>query len=371
MDTEWGDENADNTEITSQEKQSRRRKHSHAVFEVPAETVVVSRMAQEPDTGLETLRPQKWDEYPGQDDVVKRLKVYTEAARLRGQMLDHCLFYGPPGLGKTTLAGIVAHTMGCEIKVTSGPVIERAADIMGLLAGIEANTFLFIDEIHRLPSNVEEVLYSAMEDRRIDILIGQGPSARTVKLDLPAFTLVGATTRPGALSAPLRHRFGISEHLDYYKPESLKVILLRSGRILQADIEDDAALALAQRSRGTPRIANQLLRRVSDFALVAKKSKVDLEMVDTALTQLGIDSVGLARMDREILRIMRDRHDGGPVGLDAVAAALNEDRSTLEDVYEPFLVYRGFVVRSPRGRMLSSAGASHLLQCEKKFGKDF
>jgi Holliday junction DNA helicase RuvB len=371
MNLEWDEENEDSTQLTGSEKKSRRRKNSHAVFENPPETVVVSRMAQEPDTGMESLRPQKWDEYPGQDNVVKRLKVYTKAAKMRGQMLDHCLFYGPPGLGKTTLAGIIAHAMGCEMKVTSGPVIERAADIMGLLAGIEANTFLFIDEIHRLPSNVEEVLYSAMEDRRIDILIGQGPSARTVKLDLPAFTLVGATTRPGALSAPLRHRFGISEHLDYYTPESLKVILRRSGRILQTEIEDNAALALAQRSRGTPRIANQLLRRVSDFALVAGKPKVDLDMVDSALTQLGIDSVGLARMDREILRIMRDRHDGGPVGLEAVAAALNEDRSTLEDVYEPFLVYRGFVVRSPRGRMLSNAGSSHLSHCEKKFGANF
>jgi Holliday junction DNA helicase RuvB len=348
-----------------------RKKSSHAVFEEEHETVVVSRLAQEPEAGLESLRPQSWDDYPGQDDVVNRLKVYTEAARLRGQMLDHCLFYGPPGLGKTTIAGIVAHAMGCEMKVTSGPVIERAADIMGLLAGIEPNTFLFVDEIHRLPSNVEEVLYSAMEDRRIDILIGQGPSARTVKLDLPPFTLVGATTRPGALSAPLRHRFGIAEHLDYYKPEALKRILKRSGRILHAEIDDAAALSLAERSRGTPRIANQLLRRVADFALVARKTVVDTGAVDSALTQLGIDRAGLARMDREILRIMRDRHDGGPVGLEAVAAALNEDRSTLEDVYEPFLVYLGYIIRSPRGRMLSNAGIAHLAECEKKFGASF
>jgi Holliday junction DNA helicase RuvB len=290
---------------------------------------------------------------------------------MRGRMLDHCLFYGPPGLGKTTLAGIVAHAMKCEMKVTSGPVIERAADIMGLLAGMEPNTFLFIDEIHRLPSNVEEVLYSAMEDRRIDILIGQGPSARTVKLDLPPFTLVGATTRPGALSAPLRHRFGISEHLDYYSPAALKTILKRSARILQTNLADDAALSLAERSRGTPRIANQLLRRVIDFALVDGKPVVDLEAINKALTQLGIDTTGLARMDREILRIMRDRHDGGPVGLEAVAAALNEERSTLEDVHEPYLVYRGFVVRSQRGRVLSHAGLQHLADCEKTYGKDF
>jgi Holliday junction DNA helicase RuvB len=352
-------------------KKKSRKQNTHATFQEEPETVVVSRLAQENEQGAESLRPMDWENYPGQDDVVKRLKVYTEAAKMRGRMLDHCLFYGPPGLGKTTLAGIVAHAMGCEMKVTSGPVIERAADIMGLLAGMEPNTFLFIDEIHRLPSNVEEVLYSAMEDRRIDILIGQGPSARTVKLDLPPFTLVGATTRPGALSAPLRHRFGISEHLDYYSPTALKTILKRSARILQTVIADDAALSLAERSRGTPRIANQLLRRVIDFALVDGKSVVDLETVNKALTQLGIDTTGLARMDREILRIMRDRHDGGPVGLEAVAAALNEERSTLEDVHEPYLVYRGFVVRSQRGRMLSQTGLQHLANCEKTFGKNF
>ncbi len=359
----------ENSESGTQKR--RRKQSSHAVFEEEPETVVVSRLAQETEPGAESLRPQNWTDYPGQEDVVGRLKVYTEAAKIRGRMLDHCLFYGPPGLGKTTIAGIVAHAMGCEMKVTSGPVIERAADIMGLLAGMEPNTFLFIDEIHRLPSNVEEVLYSAMEDRRIDILIGQGPAARTVKLDLPPFTLVGATTRPGSLSAPLRHRFGISEHLDYYSPQSLKVILKRSARILQTSIADDAALSLAERSRGTPRIANQLLRRVTDFALVDAKEIVDSETVNKALTQLGIDTVGLARMDREILRIMRDRHDGGPVGLEAVAAALNEERSTLEDVHEPYLVYRGFIVRSQRGRVLSHSGLQHLAECEKLFHPEF
>jgi Holliday junction DNA helicase RuvB len=344
---------------------------THAVFSDDTEPMVVSRLATEGENGAEELRPRSFADYPGQEDVCRRLKVYTEAARLRGKMLDHCLFYGPPGLGKTTLAGIIAHEMGCEMKVTSGPVIERAADIMGLLAGMEPNTILFIDEIHRLPANVEEVLYSAMEDRRIDILIGQGPSARTVKIDLPAFTLIGATTRPGALSAPLRHRFGIVEHLDYYSPTALQSIVLRSARILQVELDAAAALALAGRSRGTPRIANQLLRRVADFALVGGATLVTAPIIAGSLAELQIDDLGLARMDREILRIMRDRHGGGPVGLEAVAAALNEERSTLEDVYEPYLVYRGLVVRSARGRLLSAAGAAHLGEVEQRYGAEF
>jgi Holliday junction DNA helicase RuvB len=306
------------------------------------------------------LRPKNFDEYPGQERVCENLKVYTQAAKLRGKMLDHCLFHGPPGLGKTTLAGIVAETMGYQIKVTSGPVIERAADLMGILASIESKTILFIDEIHRLPSNVEEILYSAMEDMRLDILIGQGPTARTVKFDLPPFCIIGATTKAGAISAPLRDRFGIQEHLDFYSPESLTKILMRSAKIMNAQLENEAAFLLSTRCRGTPRIANQLLKRILDFALVSNKISIDCDVVNLALKRLGVDSEGLCIMDRDFLKIMKDRYQGGPVGLDAIAAALNEEKSTLEDVYEPYLVYRGFVLRTARGRMLSDLGKKHL-----------
>ena len=306
------------------------------------------------------LRPKNFDEYPGQERVCENLKVYTQAAKLRGKMLDHCLFHGPPGLGKTTLAGIVAETMGYQIKVTSGPVIERAADLMGILASIESKTILFIDEIHRLPSNVEEILYSAMEDMRLDILIGQGPTARTVKFDLPPFCIIGATTKAGAISAPLRDRFGIQEHLDFYSPESLTKILMRSAKIMNAQLENEAAFLLSTRCRGTPRIANQLLKRILDFALVSNKISIDCDVVNLALKRLGVDSEGLCIMDRDFLKILKDRYQGGPVGLDAIAAALNEEKSTLEDVYEPYLVYRGFVLRTARGRMLSDLGKNHL-----------
>ena len=304
------------------------------------------------------LRPKNFDEYPGQERVCENLKVYTQAAKLRGKMLDHCLFHGPPGLGKTTLAGIVAETMGYQIKVTSGPVIERAADLMGILASIESKTILFIDEIHRLPSNVEEILYSAMEDMRLDILIGQGPTARTVKFDLPPFCIIGATTKAGAISAPLRDRFGIQEHRDFYSPESLTKRFMRRAKIMNAQLENEAAFLLSTRCRGTPRIANQLLKRILDFA--SNKISIDCDVVNLALKRLGVDSEGLCIMDRDFLKIMKDRYQGGPVGLDAIAAALNEEKSTLEDVYEPYLVYRGFVLRTARGRMLSDLGKNHL-----------
>jgi Holliday junction DNA helicase RuvB len=317
------------------------------------------------------LRPRTFDEYPGQERVVENLKIYTQAARLRGKMLDHVLLHGPPGLGKTTLAGIIAQTMDCSLKITAGPVIERPADLMGLLANLESNTVLFIDEIHRLPSHVEEVLYSAMEDGRLDVMIGQGPSARSVSFDLKPFTLIGATTRAGALSAPLRDRFGIVEHLDYYSTQSLGLIIRRSARLLNLHLDEAAALVLAARCRGTPRIANMLLKRVMDFALVNGKQTIDVEGVEGALARLGVDTRGLARMDREFLRIMRDRHDGGPVGLESIAAALHEEKTTLEDVYEPYLVSIGFINRTPRGRTLSASGSTHLKETEAQFGPAF
>jgi Holliday junction DNA helicase RuvB len=338
------------------------------------DNVIFSEIARSPDpmeSERTDLRPQTFDEYPGQERVVENLKIYTQAARLRGKMLDHVLLHGPPGLGKTTLAGIIAQTMNCQLKMTSGPVIERPADLMGVLANLESNTVLFIDEIHRLPSHVEEVLYSAMEDQRLDVMIGQGPSARSVSFDLKPFTLIGATTRAGSLSAPLRDRFGIVEHLDYYSPQSLAKIIERSSRILNISMDADGAMTIAGRCRGTPRIANMLLKRVLDFALVNGKTGIDAEGAQSALIRLGVDTRGLARMDREFLRIMRDRHEGGPVGLEAIAAALHEERTTLEDVYEPYLVSIGFVHRTPRGRQLSSAGMSHLAETERAFGTQF
>lgn len=341
---------------------------------IEQEHLVFSEMAKQTDA-LEQertdLRPRSFDEYPGQERVVENLKIYTEAARLRGAMLDHVLLHGPPGLGKTTLAGIIAHTLGCSLKITAGPVIERPADLMGLLANIESNTVLFIDEIHRLPAHVEEVLYSAMEDGRIDVMIGQGPSARSISFDLKPFTLIGATTRAGSLSAPLRDRFGIVEHLDYYSSESLGKIIRRSAGLLQYELDLQASELLACRCRGTPRIANMLLRRVMDFALVSRAVTIDESLVNQALSKLGVDMRGLGRMDREFLKVMRDRHDGGPVGLESIAAALHEEKSTLEDVYEPYLVAIGFINRTPRGRQLSNLGLSHLKEVEQKFGQNF
>lgn len=329
----------------------------HATFDTQ---IILPELAKEPIEVHADLRPKTFDEYPGQERICENLKIYTQAAKLRGKMLDHCLFHGPPGLGKTTLAGIIANTMDYQFKVTSGPVMERAADLVGILANLEPNTILFIDEIHRLPANVEEILYSAMEDMRLDVLVGQGPTARAVKFNLPAFCLIGATTRAGSISAPLRDRFGIQEHLDYYLPEELQKIILRSASIMNAFIDENAALELAKRCRGTPRVANQLLKRVLDFALVAEKNNIDTEIVRSALARLGVDSAGLSHMDREFLRIIKDRYDGGPVGLEAVAAALNEEKSTLEDVYEPYLVFKGFILRTARGRALSKDGQEHL-----------
>jgi Holliday junction DNA helicase RuvB len=341
----------------------------HRIFEEP--DIPVSGLAKQKDDGHLDLRPRTFDEYPGQERVCDNLKIYTKAAKMRGQMLDHCLFHGPPGLGKTTLARIIAETMECNIRETSGPIIERAADLMGVLASLEKGTVLFIDEIHRLPSNVEEILYSAMEDGKLDILVGQGPTARTVKFDLPSFTLIGATTRAGTISAPLRDRFGIVEHLEYYSDSALQKIIQRSARLLKISIVEKAAEDLSRRSRGTPRIANALLRRVLDFALVAGKESIDAEIVEASLNRLGIDDLGLGRMDREFMRIMRDRYEGGPVGLESISAALNEERSTLEDVYEPYLVHKGFLIRTARGRVLSVLAKSHLSLMQTKYGHTF
>lgn len=314
---------------------------------------------------MNPIRPKTFEDYPGQEGVVANLKVYTLAARLRGQMLDHCLFHGPPGLGKTTLAGVIAHEMGCSLKVVSGPSVERPGDLVGVLVSLEPNTVLFVDEIHRLNAHVEEVLYTALEDARIDVLVGQGNKARPITFELPEFTLIGATTRAGALSAPLRDRFGIVEHLEFYSEEALSTIVTRAATLRGLVLSCGTARHLARRSRGTPRIAQMLLKRVADFALVLGHDELSPETVETALSSQGIDQAGLTRKDRQLLRILRDRYAGGPVGLESLASALNEERSTLEDVYEPYLVHQGLILRSGRGRVLSREGRKHLARCKE------
>lgn len=308
----------------------------------------------------QSLRPVSFAEYPGQARVCENLKVYIQAARMKGRMLDHALLHGPPGLGKTTLAGIIARELGAEFKVTSGPVLDSSANLMGVLAGLESGQVLFIDEIHRIPAHVEEVLYKALEDQRLDILVGQGPSARTVEMQLPMFTLIGATTRAGALSRPLRDRFGIVEHLEYYQADELQKILNQSAEKLNVVLENDASYELARRSRGTPRIANHLLRRVIDHATVEGVFPITLQVVDRALIRRGIDGEGLDRMDRELLLTIAERYQNRPVGLEAIAAALNEEKSTLENVYEPYLIFQGFLSRTANGRMLTPRALEHL-----------
>ena len=306
------------------------------------------------------LRPLRFDDFNGQTSVVDNLRVFVEAAKYRGEPLDHTLLYGPPGLGKTTLSNIIANELGVGFKITSGPVLDKPGDLAGILTSLEPNDVLFIDEIHRLQPVVEEYLYSAMEDYRIDIMIDKGPSARSIQIDLNPFTLIGATTRSGMLTAPLRARFGINMHLQYYDPETLQRIIRRSARLLKVPIDDDAAVEIARRSRGTPRIANGLLRRVRDFAQVKGNGTITHEIAMIALSALNIDSYGLDEIDNKILLTIIDKFRGGPVGISTIATAIGEDAGTVEEVYEPFLIMEGFIKRTPRGRMVTKLAYDHL-----------
>lgn len=322
---------------------------------------ITSKFQNQADEGIEiSLRPKKLDDYIGQSVAKENLKIFIEAAQMRGEPLDHVLFYGPPGLGKTTLAGIIANELGVDLRITSGPAIDRAGDLAAILTNLNENDVLFIDEIHRLNRSVEEVLYSAMEDYALDIIIGKGPSARSIRLDLAKFTLVGATTRAGSLSAPLRDRFGVISKFELYTVEELTKILRRSAAILNIEAREEALTVMAKRSRGTPRVANRMLKRVRDFSQVKGSGVIDIDITEEALTSLGVDSLGLEELDRSILRMIIERFKGGPVGIDTIAVAIGEDRVTIEDVYEPFLIQEGFLHRTQKGRVVSEKAYKHL-----------
>lgn len=332
------------------------------------ERIVTNRLLEEEQHAEGSLRPQTLDEYIGQARMKESLRVCMEAAKRRGEPLDHAIFYGPPGLGKTTIAHIIAKETGGAIRATSGLVLNHAGDLAAILTNLQAHDVLFIDEIHRLPAGVEEALYPAMEDCQIDLVIGQGPAARTMKLDLPPFTLVGATTKAAALTSPLRERFGLVYRLDFYTPEELAIIVTRSARLLNIAIEAEGAKEIGRRARGTPRIANRLIRRARDFAEVKAEGRITKQVAHDALHWLGVDGAGFDDMDRKILLTMLEKFNGGPVGIEALAAAVQEEKATLEDVYEPFLLQSGYLDRTARGRQLTPKAFQHFGKSQDLFG---
>ncbi|MBB4706837.1 Holliday junction branch migration DNA helicase RuvB [Xanthomonas arboricola] len=322
--------------------------------------IIASSATREDDAADASIRPKRLADYLGQQPVREQMEIYIEAAKARGEAMDHVLIFGPPGLGKTTLSHVIANELGVNLRSTSGPVIEKAGDLAALLTNLQPHDVLFIDEIHRLSPVVEEVLYPAMEDFQIDIMIGDGPAARSIKIDLPPFTLIGATTRAGLLTAPLRDRFGIVQRLEFYSPQELTRIVIRSAAILGIDCTPDGAAEIARRARGTPRIANRLLRRVRDFAQVKAAGHIDLPVAQAAMQMLKVDPEGFDELDRRMLRTIVDHFDGGPVGVESLAASLSEERGTLEDVIEPYLIQQGFLIRTARGRMVTTKAYLHL-----------